>query len=180
MLLKHKIVLNSADPERNSRVSSSSYLLYASTYSAAVSTRRRLLDCLGDASSTTDASPNDVEAQVKRLVESYQSLKVEHDGVVARYTADYRKWRRFKQWLLVGVVDKEPSSRLPLAGTVGKENVPDDHAEGDTGESLNSFRVRKSKLRVLDVAARSEAQAIPTSVKEPEPSSKALGKRRAR
>lgn len=72
--------------------------------------------------------------RVKRLVEGYRSLRTEHEEVVARYTADHRKWRRFKQWLLAGVVDKETLSRSPLIDKVGKENVAGGATERDAGE----------------------------------------------
>jgi len=111
---------------------------------------------------SVDVSPSDVETRVKRLVEGYRSLQTEHEEVVARYTADYRKWRRFKQWLLAGVVDKETSSRSPLTDKVGKENVASDVAERDA-----------------DVAIRSRVPTATSSVQDYELSSEALGKRRA-
>ncbi|EKM55810.1 uncharacterized protein PHACADRAFT_144626, partial [Phanerochaete carnosa HHB-10118-sp] len=127
--------------------------------------RTRCLEGYGDASPTPaliDVSPSDVEIRVKRLVEGYRSLQTEHGEVVARYTADHRKWRRFKQWLLVGIADKERPSRSPLSDKVAKENVAGGTIERDA-----------------DAAARESLSAAANFVQDHESNSNTLGKRRA-
>ncbi|GJE97035.1 DNA repair protein endonuclease SAE2/CtIP C-terminus-domain-containing protein [Phanerochaete sordida] len=128
-----------------------------------LATIQRQLSSLSDASlsssgTSSKVSSHDVETAVEVLVESYRSLRTDHEEVVARYAADCRKWRRFKQWLLVGVDDKEASTRLPLAKKVGKENVGDEALEAAADLALTSV----------------QEQAVVESA------SKSLGKRRAR
>lgn len=98
-------------------------------------------------------------------MESYRTLQTKHEEVVARYAADCRKWRRFKQWLLVGVVEDDSSARSPLMSKADKENVAENVADNvaerdvefvpaqELSESLRVTPVSLGKRRAYEVVS---------------------------